>query len=146
MSSENNQLEQKPNNGFKPGVSGNPAGRPRGTKTRGEKLFDKLMASKGGNLNRIIDRVLQMAEEGDSWACRAILDRVWIPPKGRVTKINLGGDPTTAMGRVIAALEAGDVTASEARDYIDVLKAQAELIEARDLEARLAALEREAAS
>jgi hypothetical protein len=109
MSSENNEL-RKPTNGFKKGVSGNPAGRPKSTKTKSERLFDKLMNSKGDHLARIIDQVLKLAEEGDTAMIKAVMDRVF-PARGRTIRLNLGDDPATAADRVIAAMDAGDVQA-----------------------------------
>jgi len=110
------------------------------SKPKADRLFDKLMNSKGDNLTRILDRVLVMAEDGDSWAAKAILDRVF-PARGRTVKLNLGSDPERAVDKVIAALDAGDVTPGEARDVLELLRVRAEMVEARDVERRLAALE-----
>jgi hypothetical protein len=63
---------------------------------------------------------------------RPSISRSVFPARGRVVKLNLGGDPATAFDRVIGALDAGDITASEAKDFIDVLRARAEMIQTAD--------------
>jgi hypothetical protein len=141
MSNENNEVA-KPKQGFQRGVSGNPAGHPKSTKTKSERLFDKLMNSKGTNLERILDRVMTMAEAGDGWAAKAIMDRVF-PARGRTIKLNLGGNPGEAVERVIAAMDVGELAPVEAKDVLDVLRARAEMVEAADVARRLEALERE---
>jgi hypothetical protein len=50
MSTANNELA-RPKQGFQKRVSGNLAGRPKSTKTKSERLFDKLMNSKADNLS-----------------------------------------------------------------------------------------------
>ena len=134
-----NTITPKPR-GFQPGNPGRPKGTGKSTKSKSERLFDRLMNSKGATLERILERVMVMAENGDSWAAKAILDRTF-PARGRVVKLNLSGDPATAIDRVIKALDAGDVTASEAMDFINVLRARTEMVEAAAIEQRLAALE-----
>jgi hypothetical protein len=124
----------------------NHGGRPKGSRdlrSKSERLLDRLMNSRGDNLTRIVDGVLKMAESGESWAAKAVLDRCWAVPRGRMVRLNLGGDPVGAIDRVIGAVDSGDISAAEAKDFIDVIKARSELIEARDLEARLAALEQD---
>jgi len=83
-----------------------------------------------------------MAEEGDGWAAKAILDRVF-PARGRTIKLNLGSNPAKAVDRVIAAMDAGELAPAEAKDVLDVLKARAEMVEAADVARRLEALEHE---
>jgi hypothetical protein len=136
MTTENNDLP--PNNR---------GGRPKGSRdlrSKSERLLDRLMNSRGDNLTRIVDGVLKMAEGGESWAAKAVLDRCWAVPRGRMVRLNLGGDPATAMDRIIAAIDSGDISAAEGKDFVDIVKARAELIEARDLESRLDALEKDA--
>jgi hypothetical protein len=148
MSNDSNDLS-KPNDGFKPGVSGNPTGRgggrPKGSRdlrSKSERLLDRLMSSRGANLERIVDGVLKMAEAGETWAAKAVLDRCWAVPRGRMVRLNLGGDPAAAMDRMVAAIGSGDISADEGKAFVDIVRARAELIEAKDLEARLTALER----
>ena len=123
----------------------NKGGRPKGsasTKSKSERLFDRLMNSRGDNLTRIVDKVMELAEAGDTGMIKAVLDRT-LPARGRTVKLNLGGDPAKAVDRVIAAMDAGEITPAEAKDVLDVLRARAEMVEADDVAKRLEALERE---
>jgi hypothetical protein len=118
-------------------------GRPRSTKTKQERLFDRLMNSRGKPLERIVDGVLAMAERGDQWAAKEILARVF-PIKGRCIKgLNLSGDdPVAAVDRILKAVDDGDVTPDEAKSLLDVVRTKVDLKEAATLENRLRALEK----
>jgi hypothetical protein len=66
-------------------------GRPKGSRdlrSKSERLLDRLMNSRGDNLTRIVDGVLAMAEAGESWAAKAVLDRCWAVPRGRMVRLN----------------------------------------------------------
>ena len=96
-----------------PETKRNKGGRPKGsasTKSKSERLFDRLMNSRGDNLTRIVDKVMELAEAGDTGMIKAVLDRT-LPARGRTVKLNLGGDPAKAVDRVIAAMDAGEITA-----------------------------------
>lgn len=65
---------------FLEGVSGNPAGRPPGTRNKLITIKQKLeIAVRNGmsadRLGRIIDKMAKMAEDGDVKAARLILDK-----------------------------------------------------------------------
>jgi hypothetical protein len=63
-------------------------GRPKSTKSRQERLFDRLMNSRGKPLERIVDGKMAETDAG-SWACRAIMDRCF-PARGRtIVGLNL---------------------------------------------------------
>jgi hypothetical protein len=98
------------------------------------------MNSRGSNLERIVDQVLSLAEDGDTAMIKAVLDRVF-PARGRTIKLNLGGDPATAADRIVKAMDAGDITPSEAMDAMNVLKARDELVQTVAFEKRLKMLE-----
>jgi hypothetical protein len=126
----------------------NLGGRPKGTrnpiKSKSERLFERLMGSRGGQLTRIVDQVLKLAEEGDATMIKSVMDRCF-PARGRVIKIDLSGDPATAIDRVTAMLARGEATASECKNLIDVLKARVDIKEAAELEIRLTKLEEKGA-
>ncbi len=128
-----------------------PKGRPKGSKEtqgRAARLLDRLANSRGDNLTRIVDGVLKLAEGGEKWAAEAILARTWPAPKGRMVKLDLpvglGIDGiAAAFDRIIAAVNDGVITAAEALDYAALLEKQAAMLERKDVEKRLEALERE---
>lgn len=65
---------------FLEGVSGNPAGRPSGSRSKLVKIKEKLEIAVRENMSaarigRIIEKMADMAEEGDVKAARLILDK-----------------------------------------------------------------------
>ena len=58
---------------FKPGQSGNPKGRPRGTKNKMKALAEGLI---GTNASKIVRKVIQMALEGDQACLKMCMDRI----------------------------------------------------------------------
>ncbi len=101
-----------------------------------------------GNDTKKYSRVLKLAEGGEKWAAEAILARTWPAPRGRIMKLDLpvglGIDGiAAAFDRIIAAVNDGVITAAEALDYAALLEKQATMLERKDIEKRLEALERE---
>jgi hypothetical protein len=133
MFSKNNDVPAK-NKGGRPKDSKSP-------KTKSERLFDRLMNSRGAKLERILDTVMAQAEQGDNACVRAIFDRVF-PARGRTVKLSLGSDPVKAVDKVIAAMDAGALAPAEAKDVLDVLRAKIEMTNMVEFDKRLAALER----
>lgn len=72
---------------FKPGQSGNPAGRQPGTK-------NKKLEMLRSNDEKLQKKVLDMAMDGDPTSLRIIADRLWprLRPEAVPIKINAKGD------------------------------------------------------
>lgn len=69
---------------FPPGQSGNPAGRPRNTKFLSDRLRERVEDKAGELADRILDRLLALAEKDDSTALgaiNAIFDRLEGKPR-----------------------------------------------------------------
>jgi len=64
---------------FKPGASGNPAGRPRGAKNKTTLLAEEAMAEKVG---AVVDKLVERALAGSASAIRQFLDRTMPVPRG----------------------------------------------------------------
>ena len=64
---------------FKPGQSGNPNGRPAGSRSKVLLARDALGE---GEAENIVKAMIEKAKGGDSVAGRTILERVWPPRKG----------------------------------------------------------------
>ena len=62
---------------FKPGQSGNPAGRPPGSRNKTTLLAQGLLDS---NAEALIKKLIQMALEGDTAAMRLAIERI-LPPR-----------------------------------------------------------------
>ena len=128
---------------FKRGHSGNPAGRPKGSRHKMTVLAEKLLSDEA---EAIVKKVIEMAKAGDMTAARAVLDRVLPAMKGRSVNLVLPPicrpeDVTRALSIVIEAIGRGDITPDEAATISGVLEAKRRTIEMVELEARLTALE-----
>jgi uncharacterized protein DUF5681 len=69
---------------FKKGVSGNPTGRPKGSRNlgtiRADELFEQMLFGEDKNADAIMAKTISMAEEGDTACIRLCLDRI-APPR-----------------------------------------------------------------
>lgn len=97
----------------------------------------------------LVERVLDLARNGDVGALRIALDR--IAPAPRDAPIELALPPVTsaadlpaAFASVLEAVASGRLTPSEAERVASLLANAGRLLEAADLEARIAALEAKA--
>lgn len=71
---------------FKPGQSGNPAGRRAGTRSKALLALDALAE---GEADAIAKAMIEKAKEGDTTAGRMLLERIWPVRKGRGITFNL---------------------------------------------------------
>lgn len=124
---------------WKPGQSGNPAGRKPGTGEVG-----KLRASIAAHLPEVITKLVQQAKEGDAQAARLLLERVLPPVKATElpAPVALPEGALADQGRaVVAAAGSGVLAPGQAAQLLTGLGALAKLIETDELIARIAALE-----
>jgi hypothetical protein len=135
--------DEKQGGRFQPGQSGNPAGKAAGTRHRTTLAMETLLDGEGEKLARVaIDKAL----EGDLIALRLCLDRLMPPRKDVPVKIELPpvrtiAEAVEASVAVLAAVGAGEVTPDEGGRVMALLTAHRAIVEAGDLEARIAALE-----
>ena len=124
---------------WKPGESGNPAGRAPGS---GE--VAKLRASIAKHLPDIITRLVEAAKAGDAGAARLLLERVIPPIKAteQPVSVDMPEASLTDQGRaVLSAAGAGNLSPSQAAQLLSGLGTLAKLVESDELAARIAALE-----
>ena len=125
---------------WKPGQSGNPAGRKPGT---GE--VAKLRAAIAEHVPAIIAKLVEQAKAGDAGAARLLLERVLAPVKAQeqAAPIDLPHDGTLGdQGRaVLVAAGAGHIAPGQAAQLLAGLGALATLIKTDELAVRIAALE-----
>jgi Family of unknown function (DUF5681) len=122
---------------FKPGLSGNPKGRPKNTNTS---IFrNKLIEATPG----IIERLIEMALDGDSTAIKAVLDRVCPALKAQAMAISLPVKSTLAEqgGAIIKATMTGQIPPDIGSQLITALASQSKIVEIDDVLKRLDALE-----
>lgn len=125
---------------FTKGTSGNPAGRPRDTRTA---ELRELLRSESGAL---IAKAVEMAKDGDPQALRLCLERVLPPLKGKDTAVSIPGladaQTLSEKGRaVVDAAADGAITPTEAATLMQSLAGLSRVIETDELEKRIEALE-----
>jgi hypothetical protein len=135
--------EKKQGHRFKKGQSGNPAGKPKGTRHRTTMLAERLMQKDAAE---IVSAVISAAKGGDITAARIILERIAPPRKDSAVSFKLppitsASDASGAMTAVLRAVAAGDVTPGEATDVGRLIETFIKTHEVSDLEKRIAALE-----
>lgn len=128
---------------FKPGQSGNPSGRPAGSRNATTLAVEALME---GQAEAITQRVVNAALEGDMVAVRLVMDRVAPARKSRPIQIDLPdvGDArgvAQAQAAVVASVAGGDITPDEGMALSGLLEARRKAIETEELAARLQHLE-----
>ena len=132
-----------PGNRFVPGRSGNPKGRPTGSRNNASLAIEKLLAGEAEALAR---KAIEKALDGDSISLRLCLDR--LAPRRRdrlitfaLPEIATAEDAERAGAAVLSAMAAGLLTPREGGFLMTALVAQTNLIEAGSVERRLVAVE-----
>lgn len=127
---------------FKPGQSGNPKGRPKGSGMAG-KLRKAIEAEAG----EIIEALIAQAKGGDVTAARILLDRVLPSLKAEAALVTIPGMEAGSLSeRAQAALEAaakGEVAPDTAAALVGAVGNLARIIETSELEQRITALEKQ---
>ena len=128
---------------FKPGASGNPAGKPPGARHKVTRAVEALLEGQHAALTQ---KAIDMALTGDGPALRLCLDRIAparkdSPVSFALPSITTAADTVTASSSLLSAVAAGEVTPDEAGRVMALLTAHKSLVEAGDLEARISALE-----
>ena len=126
---------------FKPGQSGNPAGRPKGNVTQ-----YKLRAALGEDLEQIIAVVRERAIAGDMGAVRLILDRTIGPMRATDPPVilPLTGNPGDDARTITQAAGRGEIAPGTAQQLMGAIASQARVLETAELLARIEKLEQQA--
>lgn len=129
--------------GFRPGQSGNPAGRPKGSRNRVSLAIEALLDGEGENLTR---KAIELAQNGDMQALRLCLERLCPPRKDRpitfaLPEIRSMADVVPAQSALLAAVASGDITPAEAGEVSKLLDSYTKAVEVSELAERIALLE-----
>lgn len=130
------------------GTSGNPNGRPVGSRNRVTIAAEALLDGEGEAITR---KAIELAKAGDLSAIRLCLERFLPPRKDRPIDFKLATDikdtasAALAMGEIVRGVTTGELTPSEGSELARMVEAYAKVIEVNELEQRLAALEKRAA-
>jgi hypothetical protein len=128
---------------FEPGRSGNPNGRPKGSRNRITRALEELI---DGKAEALVAKAIAKALEGDSSMLRALLSRTVPAQRARTVELELpsietAADAPAASAAVLAACSCGEISPAEADAIMTLIKTHVHIIEGADLEARLSALE-----
>ena len=127
---------------FKPGISANPNGRPKGTINKSTALLRGLE----GDLPSLLDVTKQLALAGDTVALRLLLDRALPTRKASAALVEIPtlADAVTLSDKAAAVLEAvasGELPPDLGAQLIAALGSVARITEVDDLTRRVNALE-----
>jgi hypothetical protein len=128
---------------FEAGQSGNPAGRPKGSRNRTTQAVEAILDGEAETLTR---KAIEMALDGDGPAMRLCLDRLCPPRKDRAVtfdlpRIETTADLTRATQALLQGVADGEITPAEASEMSKLITAHIEAVKVVDLAARVVALE-----
>ena len=130
---------------FQPGQSGNPAGKPKGTRNKTTVALEALL---DGEAEEITRKIIEMAKAGDSTALRLCIERVMPPRKDRPVSFDMpaletAADAVKASQSIVVAVADGDLTPGEAHELSKVVESFARTVEVADLAVRIERLEQQ---
>jgi hypothetical protein len=133
----------KPRTRFAPGQSGNPAGKPKGTRHRATLAVEALLEGEADKLTR---KAVDLALAGDTTALRLCLERIAPPRKDRAVAFALADlvnaeDAVRAMAALVGAVAAGELTPSEASELSRLVEVFTKAVDTHELQQRLTTLE-----
>jgi hypothetical protein len=143
---ENTAEIQRRGRPFERGQSGNPLGRPKGSRNKTTLMAEALLDEQS---QLIVSKVVEMALQGDSLALRICADRL-LPKRERPVQFEMPPietleDGANASKAVLAACAQGDLSPGEASKVLTVISSHMANLQLRDMNERLRELERKSA-
>ncbi len=134
---------KKQRGGFQKGQSGNPAGKPKGLRSRRIQMLQDLV---DGQSEALVTSAINRAIAGDGVALRLCVERIFPARKDAPISVEI---PTltdiqsvaAASRSVVEQVAAGDLSPVEGTAMVDLLAKHKTILEASELEARIEALE-----
>lgn len=129
--------------GWKKGQSGNPRGRPKGSRNRATLI---AIAAMEGELSDVVRVVIDAAKAGDMAAARLVVDKLIPATRERPLSITLPSvataeDCASAQAKVLAAVAAGELLPGEGEALAGLIEQQRRSLETSEVIKRLMALE-----
>lgn len=128
---------------FKPGQSGNPAGKPKGTLN---KTTQAVMVLLEGEAQALTRKAIDLAKEGDIAALRLCLERLAPAPKSSAQCINVDLPDTENLTEIAQAIldaaAKGEIPPDIASQLITAVAGVAKVNEMENMHKRLEALEK----
>jgi len=145
MASSENAGGDQESSRWPKGTSGNPAGKPKGTRHKTTMAVQELLDGEAEALTR---KCVELAMEGDTVALRLCMERLAPAVKSRAVNLRLppietAADILKAQAVTIGAMAIGDITPDEAATIAGVLDAKRKALETVDLEQRISRLEQQ---
>lgn len=128
---------------FEPGRSGNPGGRPKGSRNATTRIVEALL---DGEAEELVRKAIELGKGGDGPALRMCLERLLPSRKDSPISFDLPpietvADAKLASAAVLAAVATGEITPNDGSAVMGLLVSHKLIVEATDFEARLSALE-----
>jgi hypothetical protein len=134
----------KPSTRFQPGQSGNPTGRPKGSRNATTVALESLL---DGQAEALTQKAVDLALDGDMAALRLCMDRILPPRKDRpvtfaLPAIKSAGDAAAVASAILASVASGDITPADAGEISKLVETYVKAFETAELAERLERLER----
>ena len=144
MSGSSEKSGAKQDTRFKPGQSGNPAGKPKGARNATTVALENLL---DGQAEALTQKAVELALSGDITALRICIDRILPPRKDRPVRFTLppiasAKDAASTMSAVLSAVAAGELTPAEASEISKIIDTYVRAVETSKLATRLDRLEK----
>jgi hypothetical protein len=128
---------------FQPGQSGNPAGRPPGSRNKVNRAMEPVFQANG---EAIVERLVEHAKAANPVALRLCVERLVPLGKHRPIGFQLppmrkAQDVRAAIATIHAALGDGDISSSEAADLLRVAEISARMLREADNDAVMLGLD-----
>jgi hypothetical protein len=132
-----------PPHAWQPGQSGNPAGKPPGSRNKATQMVMALME---GGAEEITRAVIDAAKAGDLTAARLVIERLAPTLRERPLTLDLPDTGTVAgvsaaQRTILEAVGAGDLLPGEATALAGIVETRRKALETVELEQRISALE-----
>ncbi len=137
----NKKTTKTPRNGRWPkGTSGNPSGRPVGSRNKSTVFLEELINAEAETL---VHKTIELALKGDTTALRLCLDRIYPPRKERTIDLDLADSRNfpAAVERIFRAVGEGRITPGEAEVLVRILESRTRIIDFESLARRVSHLE-----
>ena len=128
---------------FQKGKSGNPNGRPKGSRNAATLACEALL---DGQAEALTQKAIQMALSGDPVAMRICMDRLCPGRKDRpvsfpLPPITCARDAPEIISAIAAAVTSGDITPSEASEIAKLIDSYVKAYQTAELDERVARVE-----
>ena len=128
---------------FEPGQSGNPNGRPPGSRNKTTVAIEKLLEE---DAETIVKKAIEMAKSGDTALIKLCLSRLSPPRRDRhipfaLPEMNSPADALNAVATITDAVAAGELTPGEAAHLSQLVGNYAKALEVIEVEERVSRLE-----